>query len=127
MDKKGNQTASDKTQAEVKKEYDGSRAPFVLVKNLKSTQSIDRALSRIKKRFTWIKERNLEIQRDIDDPGRAPYEKREWFAENKKLATEVPKLQMKERELRERRPAIREQEEKELESMQLEEINLNDD
>lgn len=110
-----------------KKKYDGSRAPFVLVKNLKTTKAIDGALDRVKKRFSWIKQRNLEIQRGISDPNKAPYEKKQLFAENKKLASDVPGLQQKERELKDKRPAIKEQEEKELEAMQLEEININDE
>ena len=125
MSDDNNTTNTNETNPEDNEEkVPGSRSPFVIVENLKTTKSIDSALERIRIRFDWIKKRNIEIQQEFKDPGTPAHEKKDLHAENEKLAGNVKTLIEKEKLLKEKRPGIENNEQLEVEGMEISHIEV---
>ena len=123
-DKNNNNVNENNKEKKQKEPYNGSKSPFVLDRNLKTTKSIDAALSRIKIRFDWIKKRNVEIQKEFADPNTPAHTKKDLHAENKKLAGNVTTLIEKEKLLKEKRPEIEAEEQNEVAGMEIPDIEI---
>lgn len=103
-------------------QYTGERVPMVNVEMIKTTKAIQKALSRIDTRVTWIKNRESVLIEMFNSDN--PVKKREAHDEAVKLSESIPSLKEKKTALEKKLPKIQEQEMTDLESLNLPEFDI---
>ncbi len=120
-----NEKQNPETKPKVKKEYDGSRKPMLIVMHYKSSNAVKNAQVRLRKRFEWIKKRNEEIKQSYSDPNTDALVKLELLKENKALSVEVPKLMVSQKDLGAKYEELEQSAIEEVKNATLKPINLD--